>query len=165
MIRSILRTMITALFTMSATSDKGHTRAVEYMLAWLMIGGGALVLMPGAVIVGPTSEFLLHLMTEPAWGIVALTIGLARLTALIINGAWRRTPLLRFAGAALGLMWWTSQGAIYWIAVVRGGLPFPNLSIYPVFVFFEAYSCFRCGQDASALRSLSRSDSEPGGHG
>lgn len=146
----------------------GGTRTVEFMLSWLMVGWGAVVLLPGSVIVGPTSEFLLYLFSEPTWGALALFIGSARLVALVINGSWQRSPLLRFVGAAIGVMWWTSQGAIYWIAVSRGGLPFPNLSIYPVFVFFEAYSCFRCGQDANEQNSLGLTRSsrlESGGNG
>lgn len=143
-----------------------QTRSVEYMLAWMMLAQGVIMIAPGNVLIGPTSIFFTFVMPEHVWGIIAVKVGVGRLSALIINGAWHRSPLLRYAGAACGLIWWTVQGAIYWIAVTKGGLPFPNLAIYPVIVFFEAYSCFRCGQDANAQRSLSRlSRLESAAHG
>ena len=158
MTRSIVRTAGIALLTMG-TGARGHTRAVEYMLAWLMIGWGVAVLLPGDILIGPTSKYLLTIASEPAWGVMAITVGSLRLMALIINGSWRRSPLLRLFGAVCGLMWWIWQGGIYWSAVSQGAPPFPNLSIYPVFVFFEGYSCFRCGQDARVQDSLGPSNS------
>ena len=147
--------MIRAAFqSLMAASSNSPTRAVEFMLAWLMIGWGVAVAGTNDMLVGPTTKFLLNVFSEPVWAVIALSLGFARLTALVINGAWRRSPLLRFACAAVGLMWWTMFGALYWIAISAGAPPFPNLSIYPVFMFFEAYSCYRCGQDAAAQRSF-----------
>lgn len=166
MTRFMLNKAILGLLTLHGT-PRGHTRAVEYMLTWLLVGWGITVLLPGDVMRGPTTKIFLGIATEMTWGFIAVSIGGGRLIALVINGAWRRSPLLRFAGASLGLMWWVGLGTVYWIAVSRGDPPFPNLSIYPIFVFFEAYSCFRCGQDAASQDSFGWSSRslETGGHG
>ena len=69
------------------------TRAVEYMLSWMMVGWGMMVSLPGHMMAGPQYAQLLGLMPESAWGAFALSIGTMRLVALTINGAWARgTP-------------------------------------------------------------------------
>jgi hypothetical protein len=163
----MVRTALWAFLTCNTTFN-GHTRAVEYMLAWLMLSWGVVVLLPGGVLVGPTSKYFLEIASEVSWGLSAVVIGGVRLAALVINGAWKRTPLLRFAGAAIGLVWWAFLGSVYLVAIQRGAPPFPNMSIYPVFVFFEAYSCYRCGQDAAIQGSFTATRSpnlESGSHG
>ena len=161
MLRNRRRAFLTA-----APSPHGNSRTVEYLLALLLVGWGATVACYShTVLSGPTTKNLLMVASAPTWAALALGVGLLRITALVINGAWQRTPLLRFAGAAVGLMWWTTLGALYLDAIMSGAPTFPNLSIYPIFVFFEAYSCFRCGQDANFQNSLGVSNAPRSGLG
>lgn len=162
----MLKTAILSLLTTSSTGNNGQTRAVEYMLAWLMIGWGSMLAWyPGDILVGLTYRFVVAFATEHTWAIVSLTAGTLRIIALIINGAWRRTPLVRFCAAAFGLLWWTTLGGLYWLAVLKGGAPFPNILSYAVFVYFEAYSCYRCGQDAADQCSFGNSRTPRSGRG
>lgn len=160
----------TALFAFLTARPTDGTRAVEYMLAWMMLGWGLVVgWWPGDVMVGPTFATLIGIMSEQSWANVAVTVGTLRLVALIVNGSWRRTPLLRFVGAACGMLWWSLLGALYWGSVINGATAFPNLAIYPIAVFFEGYSCYRCGHDANVQKSIgakrTTSMLESGGHG
>lgn len=134
-----------------AAAERYPTRSVEYMLAWVMIAWSARVLWPGDIMVGPIYRHLLALADEPFWGAVGVAVGMLRLYALIRNGGWRRSPLARFCGALIGLNFWLVLFALYSAAVNSGAQDFPIRVVFPVFVFFEAYSCYRCGQDHAAM--------------
>lgn len=143
-------------------------RAVEYLLAWLMVGWGATLVATDAIMTTSLYGPLLAIMSEEAWGWFAILIGVARILSLAVNGAWRRTPLLRFAGAALGLMGWLVLGALYLVAVRQGATPVPMLGFFPGLIFFECYSCYRCGIDMSAQGSFGSAPSveaRAGAHG
>jgi len=80
-----------------------------------------------------------------------------RILALAINGGWNRTPVLRFFGALIGMMWWITLFYLYTTAMRAGAQVFPSILFYPIFSAFEAYSLIRCGQDAHAMDALKRS--------
>lgn len=125
------------------------TRTVEWLLASLMVAWGVALGLPGDMFpVGEHYRFLSAIATEPVWAAFSFSIGAARLTALYINGSWRRTPAIRIIGAVFGLVWWITLGGLYGLAVMAGARAFPALAFFPVFVFFEALSCYRSGLDA-----------------
>jgi hypothetical protein len=55
----------------------------------------------------------------------------------------------------LGLIWWLTIGILFYMAIALGYPAFPNIFNYFVLAFFEGYSCYRCGQDAKVMHSLS----------
>lgn len=61
-------------------------------------------------------------------------IGLVRLIALYINGAWKRTPLIRAVGSIIGAMFFT--------AIVLGGY-LPALPL----IIADVFAANRAGQD------------------
>lgn len=130
-------------------------RTAEYLLAWTIICWSATVLVCSGSMNGPAYHYMIVIARERFWGSFGVCFGLLRIAALIINGSWHRTPLLRFAGAMTGMVWWVMVGGLFLLAVRSNAEPFPMLGAYPVLAFFEAYSCYRCGQDARAMRSLS----------
>lgn len=130
-------------------------RAVEYLLAWCIIGWSSSTFIFGGVMNGPVYAAMLAIAPEGVWGSFGICFGGMRIVALIVNGSWRRTPLFRFAGAAVGMMWWYTIFGLFLLDVRHGAQPFPMLCAYPVFVLFELLSCFRCGFDAKAMRSFS----------
>lgn len=131
-----------------------RTRAVEQLLAMLQLAWGMAVLMPFVALNGVNYRALVALAPEVVWGNFAIAIGGLRIAALIINGHWRRTPLLRAIGAAFGLMWWIVLGGLYVIAVNQGAEPFPFMFCYPVFIYFEFLSMYRCGIDIHEMGAL-----------
>jgi hypothetical protein len=122
-----------------------RTRAVEYMLALLQLAWGLAVVSPLVTLSGPNYRTLTAIAPEVVWGNFAIAIGGLRLAALIINGQWRRTPLLRAIGAGCGVMWWIVLGGLYVIAANEGA---------PVVIFFEFFSMYRCGIDIHEMGAL-----------
>lgn len=148
-----------------AGNEKYPTRSVEYLLAWVILSWSFRVLLPGDMMAGPAFKYMLALMPEGVWGVVGVVIGVSRLYALARNGHWKRSPMLRFIGAAFGVNWWLALFVLYTAAVFGGAPDFPMRWSFAVFVFFELYSCFRCGQDITTMKLSSASRSESAGNG
>lgn len=161
--RLFLLWLFRALF-FHADSERSPTRAVEYLLAWCITCWSATIFLFAGTMDGPSYLYIREVAAESVWGAFGIGFGVLRISALIINGAWRRTPLLRFVGAMSGFMWWITIGGLFYLGVKSGAQPFPMLGCYPVLAFFEGYSCFRCGQDAKAMRSLSFAPRGPVAH-
>lgn len=149
MTRTIANRIAYILFR-HASSERYPTRTVEHMLAWMLLVWSSSLALPGNMMIGKTFEYLLVIAPEWWWGWIGMAIAAMRLMALYINGNWRRTPGLRFFGAACGFIWWIIISTLYWLAVRNGAQDFPMRNVFLVFVFFEAYSCYRCGQDHAA---------------
>lgn len=152
-----------------ALAEKYPTRSVEYLLAWVMIAWSGRVLWPGDIMVGLTYQHLLAIAPEPAWGVFGLIVGGLRIVALIRNGGWKQSPMARFLCALLGLNFWLVLTALYSAAIVSGAQDFPFRAAFPVFMFFEAYSCYRCGQDHAAMLEKAKrtapAEADGGAHG
>lgn len=128
--------------------ERYPTRSVEYMLAWMLVAWSFMVALPGAMLQGSQYQYMTLFMPEAAWAAIGITVGALRLFALIRNGSWSRSPYLRLAGASVGFIFWQFLALLYGIAFMHGAPLFPMYGCLPVFMFFEAYSSFRCGQDA-----------------
>lgn len=124
-----------------------QTRSVEWLLAFLMVAWGAGLMLPGNTMELQHYRHLAALAPEPVWAAWSMSIGIARLAALYINGSWSRSPLIRAGGAALGVIWWLILG--YLLYTGRAGGPLPAaLMWYPVFCGFELYSAWRGARDS-----------------
>jgi hypothetical protein len=110
-----------------AVSDRYPTRSVEYMLAWMMVGLSTMLCM------------------QSEWALLGVVLGAVRIGALVLNGSWKRSPVLRLIGASIGFQFWSVIAALH---ILNDASVFPIIGTFPVILFFEAYSCFRCGQDA-----------------
>lgn len=130
------------------------TRAIEWLFACMMMVWGSMLLLPGDMISAPAFELLLAVASERTWGFFSITIGYLRIAALIINGHWRRTPILRMTAAIFGMMWWTCLAYFYGKAIYAGANPFPMYGCIYLFIFFEGYSAYRCGEDAAKAHSF-----------
>lgn len=146
-----------------AVSTKYPTRTVETAFSWVMLVWGASVVLDPGMIASPQYSPMLVIMPTLAWGWCAVVISTARLAALFANGHWRPSPEFRLAGAAWAMMLWAALGICYYIAVAQGAPDFPMRRVFAVFVFFEAYSCYRCGQDIGKRQKADQKirDSEP----
>lgn len=92
---------------------------------------------------------------EAAWGFLAFLVGSARLAALLVNGAYSRTPVIRLVTAA--------ASAFVWTQVVVGLFTVPNtgLVVYPWLVFIDLIAAYRAGTDM-ALAEKRRKDARLG---
>jgi hypothetical protein len=132
------------------------TRALEVFLSCIAISWSLVVVMFHSTMTSTPYAMFIAIAPEKTWGMIGIAIGIARLIAIVVNGNWRRTPIIRFVGASTGAVWWLAVTGLFWLAVVKDGAnAFPMLGGYPVLMIFEFYSCYRCGQDAHALQSFS----------
>lgn len=164
MTRTLSANLALLLFRV-AGSERQPTRQVEYLLAWSGLIWSLAVLKPGRILAGAQYEYLLAIAPEVLWGMVGVMLGVLRLVALAINGAWRRTPGLRFIGGATGLIWWLVLAALYSLAVQKGAADFPMRHVLGVFIYYEAFSCYRCGQDHAAAVAAARRECRTGAEG
>lgn len=84
-------------------------RMPEWFAAGTLALLGAILLQPHHVFSEPCFIPLARIATEAVWGWAALMIGAMRLMALIINGAWRATPVLRQIGCTFGIVVWVGM--------------------------------------------------------
>lgn len=139
-----------------ATTRTGADRLVEWLFAGMMLSWGCWLLNPGwNTFDNPQYAALALIVPEEVWGAWSVAVAAIRIAALVINGRYRRTPLLRLACSLLGLVWWLVL--IYLFVVSPHPNPAAGFSWYPVFVVFEAISCWRSAADAfhaDAFRGL-----------
>lgn len=133
-----------------------QSRAMEWLLAAMMVLWGIGLLMPWDSFASPTYRHLSALGPEDAWGLFSMAVGAARAAALYYNGGWHRTPLLRFAGALLGTIWWAVLLWLFWLSARDSGPP-AAIFWYPCLIFAELFACDRTGRDAARYRSFRRS--------
>lgn len=142
-----------------AASERYPTRSVEYLLASLMLVWSFSCALPGAMFAGPATVYFAAVMPEVYWGVAGMTVAILRVLALVRNGSYAQSPTLRFIGAMVGFNWWLALYVLYTTAVSLGeASDFPMRRCFLVFVLFEAYSCFRCGQDSAAMKSKREAD-------
>jgi hypothetical protein len=142
-----------------------QTRSAEYMLSCIMIAWSLVLLIPGITLHGTQFVSLLQLMPSKLWGIFGLIIGSFRVFALVMNGSWTQSPWLRFIGASIGFQFWMVVSMLNVISIEHGAFIYPIFGCFPVFTFFEAYACFKCGQDIRIPYNTSVRLMDSPGHG
>lgn len=124
-----------------------QTRSVEWLLASMMIAWGFGLLLPGDTLALPQYDMLAVLAPEPVWAAWSISIGFVRYVALYVNGAWRKTPLIRAGCSGLGMIWWIVLSVLFYLS--RDGGPIPaGFMWFPVFIAFEGYSVSRGARDS-----------------
>jgi len=89
-------------------------------------------------------ESLRSIGSLDGWAAFAVTVGLVRLIALTINGAWRPTPHMRAVTAGL-------SGVIYLqlaFGVVDAAGPLIGIALLPPLLVGELYICHRASSEA-----------------
>lgn len=84
-------------------------RAPEWILSVGMIWWGIITLSIPGLFGGQPVYYPLELfMSQPFWGILAITIGASRCISLFVNGLWRPTAHLRAITALFSIFIWSS---------------------------------------------------------
>lgn len=126
---------------------KSPTRSVEWLLACMMLAWGGGLCLPGDTLSLPQYRMLAVLAPEPVWAAWSISIGVIRMVALYVNGAWRKTPLIRAFCAGLGMIWWIVLSVLFFLS--RDGSPITaGFLWFPVFIAFEGYSVSRGARDS-----------------
>lgn len=82
------------------------TRSAEFLLGFVLLCRGFAISLPTDSMASATYVPYLAIMPEIYWGLLTVSAGAAQVLGVVINGRWHRSPLLRMAGAWVGLMWY-----------------------------------------------------------
>lgn len=119
-------------------------RAIEWWSAGCMVSWGAFVLLVPTVFAdNSVFQGLLLFAPQQVWGFVALVVGILRLSALIVNGFWCRTPAVRWATSMVSCLVWFLITAALFNAPIN-----PGVVVYGWHVIADIYSAFRSASDA-----------------
>ncbi|KAF0675061.1 hypothetical protein [Profundibacterium mesophilum] len=128
----------------------GRGRAAEWITSAVLAVIGITLLMPGETM-GVSSSYAGFRslgVSDGVLGVAVLVVGAVRLTALYINGSWRRTPLLRAVGAVCGLVIFTMLLSAFLFPFFYGHAPALNTgTTYLILAIADLFSCYRTGAD------------------
>lgn len=144
-------------------------RKTEWLMSGLAICWGCYTIQNPAIFTNVETAGVLRRMVEMAsiigvrpeslWGGSAIGAGVVRFIALLINGAYARTPFWR-AVAGFATMFIFTQVSI---ALWRSGVPNWGLVVYPWLVIADLLSTYRAAQDAVLAEVNRRSQKEAPG--
>jgi hypothetical protein len=120
-------------------------RVLEWLLASIMFSWSIVCwnLTPHEW-ASPFYSGLSRLAQQNTWAFFAFLIGLGRITALTINGAWRPSPHLRAAGAFLACFMWLQIS----LGMAVSDIKATGIAIYPWLLLADIYNVFRASYDA-----------------
>lgn len=120
-------------------------RIAEWLAAFVMANWGVMLLLnPGIMERSVSWANMLEMAPERCWGFAALGIGVVRLAALAINGAWRRSPHLRSICAFLAVFLWLQIT----FALLTNGVTTTAVAVYPWFLLLDVWNAGRAAGDA-----------------
>lgn len=125
-------------------TDHFRVRKSEWVAAGAVTTWGIVLLGPSNVLDTPSWESLSWWGSQKAWGAVALTLGITRLTALAVNGAFKPTALIRTIMAMVCCFFWF----LLTMSVTSSGAVGTALSAYPYLLLLDALNTMDAAGDA-----------------
>lgn len=137
-----------------------ETRACEWMLAFIELGWGAILLTPYPIFRDNIYFSSMALLADQyVWGAVALLTGILHLTALYWNGTKQKSPHLRAGCSAIGaLLWFQTCLGFFAVKIVT-----PGWAVYSMFFIFSVYNIMRAMWDARASDDKAKAGGFGGG--
>jgi hypothetical protein len=124
-------------------------RGVEWLVGFILLTWGFVVLIePDSFRMYPTFAVMARWAPQPVWGMAAFCIGVARITALFINGRWRKSPQVRLVTSFLSAFIWTQ----IFLAVISHDYNNPWHSIVVWFIIADVYAAFTAAMDAKLAK-------------
>lgn len=129
------------------------SRALEWHCALACAAFALVLALPGATFeTGDQWRRFGAIMPEEAWASLMGMLAAVRVLALVVNGRWRRTPLLRALTASVG------AGAWGYISMLMFNPTGPGIStgvgIYAVLAVSDIRSAWRAGRDAEIAKRV-----------
>lgn len=119
-------------------------REIEWLTTFLIFSWGFFLILPGNIY--PGDAYVSSVSNETLWGIVAILLSVVRSSALIINGHWRRSPVLRMLLSACAAGFWAAEGA--WMLIEAQSTSPHSFAFYPILVVAEFLAVYRSAQDS-----------------
>lgn len=125
-----------------------RVRALEWFFGAVTVTMGVVLLNPYPTLDAPVFQFMLAFAPESVWQYIILGLGVARVAALYVNGAWAPSPWFRLATAlACAIVWaWISLGC------AQSGNAYLLLAIFPWACAADLYNVGRAAKDARMSR-------------
>lgn len=124
-----------------------HSRFAEWFNAGFLTCWGIYVIMHPGMMSDPRVAAiwvgLLRTASQETWGLAAVIVGVCRLGALYINGAHKRTPMIRLIASFFSAFIITQIV----VGMFNGTAPNTGLIAYPAFILADIYSAFRASAD------------------
>lgn len=129
-------------------------RRSEWVLAFMMLAWGQILLMPGEVFsTSPAWAQMSLYMSEHSWGLLATSVGSFRLLALIINGTFATTWYGRWSPHVRALASFLS--CFIWFQITFGLLnsnaATTGLAVYPGLLVLDAMNIVAASKDAAGM--------------
>ena len=132
---------------------KFRLRVAEWITSLMLISWGAQLAAAPTMFQNPFFGGFLRLAPQPTWSAAVMMLGFARLSALIVNGAWRYSSHVRAGLLVLSVFIWF--GIVF--GVWDTHRPTLGVTIYPWLAAADAYAAYRAGLDARAADDEARS--------
>jgi len=124
-------------------------RALEWLSSIAMATWAMILALPGDTIATPNfQEFLAQGLSEDILAWLFGAVGSFRLTVLIINGKWPKTPFLRIMGAASGFVMWSQVAGLFGVGFWFYGTAGTGFAIYSILALAEVFSIAWAAWDA-----------------
>lgn len=133
-----------------------HGRALEWLTSSVIFGFALTLTVPGDTIGDNPSfaGFISAGLTEQALIMPLTIIAIMRMSGLFINGAWRRSPILRMIGAVIGAGIFLSLALLFTVPYVAGQQSALGTapSVYFVLFVFDLIAAYRTSADVRASK-------------
>lgn len=134
--------------------DHFPARRSEWVLAGIMVAWGALLIAPGPIFNQSKAwSQMAAMMEEGTWGWLAITVGVFRLLALIINGTFsgtwygRWSPHVRALASFMTCFLWFQISFGLWISDAAT----TGLAVYPGLLVLDAMNIIAATKDAANM--------------
>jgi hypothetical protein len=129
--------------------DHFRIRVMDWLLSAILLSVGITILfLDPAVWALPVYDGLSRIAPQHVWAAVAIGLALARLLALFVNGAVRRSPELRCAGAFLAIFIWVQLSLGLMLTIETTGLA---VAVFPWLAFADMFNVYRAAGDIQVL--------------
>lgn len=128
-----------------------HGRAMEWMTSAILLSYALTLAMPGDTF-GPTTAwagFARMGLSEVNVAVPVAILSVLRMAALVINGMWRRSPVLRMIGASLGAFCFgviTSAAAYPYFSGLSSVVS-TGFGVYLLLTIADIIATYRAGAD------------------
>lgn len=135
-----------------------HGRALEWLTSFALLAFAMTLALPGDTLASSPSfmGFLDAGLDETAIAMPLSWIAAMRMAGLYINGAWRRSPILRMVGAIIGAGVFGYLSVTFAIPYVVGQQPAltTGAGIYAVLCVFDLLAAYRTGADVGHAKRI-----------
>lgn len=131
-----------------------HGRALEWLTSSVIFGFALTLALPGDTLGDSPSfaGFLTAGLNEQALIMPLTLVAVMRMSGLYINGAWRRSPILRMVGAVIGAAVFLALAILFTVPYATGVQSSLSTgpAVYFVLFVFDLIAAYRTGADVRA---------------